>query len=244
MRVLLTAAYDGTDYAGWQRQANAVSVQQRLEEALSSLLGHTVKTAAASRTDAGVHALGQRVCFSADALRVPLDKLPQVLNALLPNDIAVSAAREVPEGFNPRHAVSKTYRYQFYNAPCPDPLLTRYSAFVPQALRVGAMREAAAFFVGRHDFAGFCAAGSSARTTARTVFSCEVRAEGSLLRMFICGEGFLYNMARIVAGTLLYAGLGKVKPEEIPDIIASGDRTRAGKTMPPAGLTLMEVRYE
>jgi tRNA pseudouridine38-40 synthase len=245
MQILLTVAYDGTDYAGWQRQENAVAVQQKLEEALSALLSRPVTVQGASRTDAGVHALGQRACFTAPDLRVPLDKLPMVLVGLLPPDISVTQALAVPAGFNPRFDAShKTYTYTIYNAPHPNPLLSRYSAFVPQTLDTEAMETAAVSFIGKHDFAAFCATGSSAKTTVREVHACGIYKEASgTLVMTITGNAFLYNMVRIIAGTLLYVGMGKITKHDIPAIILSKDRKRAGKTMPPQGLVLQNVAY-
>ena len=243
MQILLTVAYDGTNYAGWQRQDNAIAVQQKIEEALAVLLSRPVSVIAASRTDAGVHALGQRVCFTAADLRVPLTKLPIVLVGLLPPDISVTAAKVVPDNFNPRFdAMHKTYEYSFYNAPCPNPLLARYSAHVPHKLDIESMKKAAQMFIGKHDFAAFCATGGSAKTTVREIFACEIEEKaGNIISLTITGNAFLYNMVRIIAGTLLYVGLGKIT--DIPGIIESKDRTRAGKTMPPHGLVLKNVAY-
>jgi tRNA pseudouridine38-40 synthase len=168
-----------------------------------------------------------------------------VLTGLLPRDISVTDAVNVPDEFNPRHADRKTYRYQFYNAPFPNPLLCRYSAFVPQKLNIPLMQEAARYIIGQHDFSAFKAAGGSEKTTEREVYECELTGEGGgLLTLTVTGNAFLYNMVRIIAGTVLYAGLGKIAPGDIPGIIASRDRTRAGKTMPPEGLTLMRVEYD
>ena len=245
MQILLTVAYDGTAYAGWQRQKNAISIQQRLEEALSTVIGQPITTRAASRTDAGVHALGQRAAFFAEKLRIPLDKLPQVVNSFLPPDISVTKAVTVHDGFNPRFdAAYKTYTYSTYCAAAPNPLLGRYSAYVPQSLDIEAMKKASQLFTGRHDFAAFMATGSSAKTTVREIYACEIQeSQPGLLTLTITGNGFLYNMVRIIAGTVLYAGLGKIGPSDVPGIILSCDRTRAGKTMPPGGLTLVEVGY-
>ena len=245
MQILLTVAYDGTNYAGWQRQDNAVAVQQRIEEALSALLSRSVQVRAASRTDAGVHALGQRVCFHAPDSRVPLDKLPMVLNGLLSPDISVTDAIIVPDEFNPRFdAQHKTYSYSIYNAPCPHPLLARYSVFIPQALDTEKMQEAAQVFIGQHDFAAFCATGSSAKTTVREIYSCNVEKQpNDIVVLTITGNAFLYNMVRIIAGTLLYVGMGKIPSGDISAIIASKNRKRAGKTMPPEGLVLLNVAY-
>ncbi|MCL1863889.1 MAG: tRNA pseudouridine(38-40) synthase TruA [Defluviitaleaceae bacterium] len=250
MQILLTISYDGTNYAGWQRQENAVAVQEKIEDALTSLLytAHpferkaTVK--ACSRTDAGVHALGQRASFFADDLKIPLDKLPIVINGLLPQDISVIKAEEVSDDFNPQFdAKQKTYIYNYYNSPFPNPLLSRYSAFVPEKLNITAMQKAAKTFVGKHDFAAFCATGGSAKTTVREIFSCFVVQKGEAIEMCITGSGFLYNMVRIIAGTVLYSGLGKISPDDIGSIIYLRDRRRAGKTMPPQGLVLAQVKY-
>jgi len=244
MHILLTISYDGTNYAGWQRQENAVAVQQVLEEALSTLLNRSISISGASRTDAGVHALGQCASFRAPDLRVPLDKLPVVLNGLLPPDISVTAAKIVSSDFSPRFgALHKTYTYTIYNAAHPNPLLSRYSAFVPQKLDIEKMQQAAVSFVGKHDFAAFCATGSSAKTTVREIYSCTVDDVDNLIKITICGNAFLYNMVRIIAGTLVYTGLGKIHYCEIPNIIALKNRKLAGKTMPPQGLTLIEITY-
>jgi tRNA pseudouridine38-40 synthase len=249
MHILLTIAYDGTAYAGWQRQANGLAVQQVLEEALAQLFPcqkeRPVTLRAASRTDAGVHALGQRAAFFAEDIKIPLDKLAQVVNGLLPRDIAVTACTAVPDDFNPRHAKQKTYRYQIYNSPYPNPLMTRYAAFIPQALNLEAMKKAASLFVGRHDCLALCAVGGNGAvgSTVREIYACEASKDDALVTLSVTGNGFLYNMVRIISGTVLQAGLGKIMPEDIPGIILSRDRTRAGKTMPPEGLTLMEVVY-
>ena len=245
MQILITVAYDGTNYAGWQRQENAVAVQQKLEEALSTLLNRPITVRGASRTDAGVHALGQRACFTAPDLRVPLDKLPIVLNGLLPSDISVTNAIAVPNEFNPRFDPEhKTYTYSIHNAPCPNPLLARYSAFIPQTLDIAAMQKAAKSFIGKHDFAAFCATGSSAKTTVREVYACYVEKESNgTVKMLITGNAFLYNMVRIIAGTLVYTGIHKISADDIPAIIASKNRKLAGKTMPPEGLVLINVAY-
>jgi len=244
MRILLTLAYDGTHYAGWQRQINALSVQQVLEEALTTFIKRDVRCTAASRTDAGVHALGQRVAFAAEGLRIPVDKLPRVLNGLLPPAVNVTAAAAVADNFNPRFAARyKTYVYRIYNAPVPNPLLRRYSAFVSRPLDIPAMQKAAQHIVGRHDFAAFCAVGGSAKTTVREIYACTVT-QGQTLDITVTGGGFLYNMVRIIAGTLVYTGLGKIDAGAIPDILAGKNRNRAGKTMPAHGLTLLEVSYD
>jgi tRNA pseudouridine38-40 synthase len=173
-----------------------------------------------------------------------MDKLPAVINAYLPADIAVTAAQAVSDEFNPRFgAKHKTYTYTILNASHPNPLQARYSAFVSHSLDISAMQNAASNFIGKHDFAAFCATGGSAKTTVREIFDCKVVCEKNLITMTITGNAFLYNMVRIIAGTVLYAGLGKISPREIPQIIAAKDRSLAGKTMPPQGLTLVAVVY-
>lgn len=249
MQILLTLAYDGTNYAGWQRQQNAVAVQEKVEDALAGIYSGGVTVHGASRTDAGVHALGQRASFfvppNSDAKKIPLEKLPQVINGHLPQDIAVQAAQAVPDDFNPQfNAVRKTYIYNFYTSPLPSPLLARYNAHVPQALSLQDMQTAARAFVGEHDFAAFCATGSTVKTTTRIVYDCGVSEQAdNIFALKITGNGFLYNMVRIITGTVIYAGMGKLPADGIPEIIAKKDRASAGKTMPPHGLLLCSVEY-
>lgn len=245
MHVLLKVQYDGTNYSGFQRQLNAVTVQEKLEDALFQVFGHKIGVIAASRTDAGVHALGQRVSFFAKNIRVPVVKLPYVINTHLPPDVSVVGSQEVPIGFNPRFdAKFKTYTYGFYQAPFHNPLKSRYSVFVPKQLDIMAMSLAAGFFVGKHDFAAFCATGGSQKTTVREVYSCTFCAScDDTAKLTITGSGFLYNMVRIIAGTLYYVGIGKISAHSIPGIIKSRKRICAGKTMPPHGLVLVEVEY-
>ncbi|MDR3090737.1 MAG: tRNA pseudouridine(38-40) synthase TruA [Clostridiales bacterium] len=242
--VLLTIAYDGSAYSGWQRQKNGLAVQEVLEGALETLLGEPVALNAAGRTDAGVHALGQKANFRILKLRLPPENLPKAVNTALPPDIAVKRAGLVEDAFNARyHAKRKTYRYQILNAETPNPLLARYSWQVYRPLDAEAMNEAAALIVGKRDFSAFRAVGASSRTTVRTVFSAFVEREGALLSVYVEGDGFLYNMVRIIAGTLVAVGRGKIAPAELTGIIEGRDRTRAGQTAPPNGLTLMEVEY-
>ena len=245
MNVLLTVQYDGTGYSGFQRQQNAMTIQEKLEDAISAVFGHKIRITAASRTDAGVHALGQRVFFFADKIRIPIIKLPYVINVHLPHDISVVGSQEIPDGFNPRFdAKFKTYTYSFFCAPFPDPLKSRYSMFVSKQLDMEAMSLSASFFVGKHDFAAFCATGGSQKTTVREVYSCKCEASCcGTVKLTITGSGFLYNMVRIIAGTLYYVGIGKIPADSISDIIMSKKRARAGKTMPPHGLMLVEVGY-
>lgn len=245
MKVLLTVAYDGSGYYGWQRQKDFVSVQQRLEEGLSALLKKDITVRGASRTDTGVHSLGQRAVFTDDTITIPVEKIPYALNTFLPEDIVITNAVEVDESFHPQYSVTdKTYEYKILNTTFKNPMLNRYTEFVRQKLDLEKMQEACTYFIGEHDFKAFCATGGSSKTTVRTIYSLEVEKNNDIIIIRIKGNGFLYNMVRIVAGTLVYVGLGKIKPGEISSIISSLDRAKAGKTLSPNGLTLMEVNYE
>ena len=252
MRVKLIVEYDGTDYAGWQTQKNAVTVQQRLEDALSDIAGCQISAFSSGRTDAGVHASGQVVHFDIDT-RIPADKLSFVINNRLPNDIRVMHSEEAAPDFHARFdAKSKTYRYSFYISRHSSPLLERTHYCVHVPLDISAMRTAAGCFVGTHDFNAFCSSDTSVKSTVRTIFECSVlqrfsasEAAGSvdIYSIDVTGSGFLYNMVRIVSGTLIDVGLGKIKAEDITSIIASCDRRRAGVTLPPNGLCLCKVNY-
>ena len=243
MKVLLTVAYDGSSYYGWQIQKDFVTVQQKVEEALSALLKKKVEVRGASRTDTGVHAMAQGVVFN-EEMTIPVAKLPYAINSFLPDDIVVTGAREVDEYFHPQYSViDKTYEYKILNAEFKNPKLIKYTDFVRYKLDIDKMKEACKYFVGEHDFKAFCASGSTAKTTVRTIYSLEVEKQKDIICIRVCGSGFLYNMVRILAGTLVYVGLGKIKPCEIEDIIKSKNRARAGKTLVPNGLTLVEVNY-
>ncbi|MDR1532020.1 MAG: tRNA pseudouridine(38-40) synthase TruA [Clostridiales bacterium] len=251
MNILLTVAYEGTNYCGWQRQANGVSVQQRLEDTLAALTGVSVRLTGASRTDAGVHALGQRAGFKIEELKIPVEKLPRVINARLPGDIAVCKAEYVPDTFNARYdAKRKTYRYVYNNAQYPNPLLRNFSWHVPQRLDIVKMEHAAQCLIGRHDFTAFCASHGSARSHVREIYAADIKEEPDLVTLTVTGSGFLYNMVRIIAGTLMYVGTGKLMPFssqpalwDVEKALRSRDRTLAGKTAPPQGLVLLEVTY-
>ncbi len=243
MRVLLTVSYDGTDYCGWQRQKNGISVQQKLEEALSKLYTEQVEVRGSSRTDSGVHALGQGV-LAVLKDNISCDKIPRAVNTFLPKTIRVVGAREVKESFHPQYSViDKTYTYKIQNADYPNPLLYNYSCFEHVPLNEKLMREGASYLIGEHDFKAFCSADTSAKTTVRTIYSINITREGDIITITIKGSGFLYNMVRIIVGTLIEVGKGKYLPSYIGEILNSRDRRKAGKTVIPNGLTLMEVNY-
>ena len=242
-RVLLTVSYKGTAYAGWQWQDNALSVQQVLEEALSQLTGERLRLTGASRTDAGVHALGQRAHFDT-ASRIPPDKFPFALNALLPPDIRVLEGFSVPSDFHARFdARCKRYTYRIHNAPHASALLGEVTAHVPRPLDLARMREALDALPGTHDFAAFQAAGGTAKTTVRTITEARLRREGALITLTVCGNAFLYNMVRIIAGTLVDIGMGRLDPGAFSRALQTGDRLALGGTAPARGLELTRVEY-
>ena len=242
-RILLTVEYDGSAYAGWQRQINGLAVQQVLEEALSQACARPVTVTGSSRTDAGVHARMQMVHFDTSA-SIPPDKYPFVLNNLLPPDIRVQAAREVPAGFHARFLTSgKTYTYRILNNRHGSALLRNTHWHVPVPLDVPAMRDALSYLPGTHDFAAFQASGGSARTTVRTVDRAELLADGPEITLLISGNAFLYNMVRIIAGTLMEVGLHKREADAFSRAFVSLSRLDLGMTAPPCGLELTEVRY-
>ena len=244
MRFLLTVSYDGTQYSGWQYQRNAVTVQEKLEKAVNEAFKQQVSITAASRTDAGVHALGQKICFSVENCKIPQEKIPLVLNSFLPKDIAVTAIQAVDADFNPRFmAKEKTYHYSIWHDKYPNPLIRHTTLFFPYRLEIGLMREAAEAFKGKHDFTAFCAAGSCALTMLREIYECRIENNGCLITIIVRGNGFLYNMVRIIAGTLVSVGQEKILPSDIPSVIKSRNRTRAGPTMPAHGLTLIDIKY-
>ena len=242
-RILLTVEYDGSAYAGWQRQINGLAVQQVLEEALSQACARPVTVTGSSRTDAGVHARMQMVHFDTSA-SIPPDKYPFVLNNLLPPDIRVQAAREVPAGFHARFLTSgKTYTYRILNNRHGSALLRNTHWHVPVPLDIPAMRDALSYLPGTHDFAAFQASGGSARTTVRTVDRAELLADGPEITLLISGNAFLYNMVRIIAGTLMEVGLHKREADAFSRAFVSLSRLDLGMTAPPCGLELTEVRY-
>lgn len=243
-RIRLILEYDGTAYAGWQRQENAMTVQQRLEEALRTLTGEKALTVTgASRTDAGVHALGQNVHFDTDS-RIPADKFSFALNTILPEDIRVNASMEAPEGFHARFsAEGKEYRYLIYAHPHSSALYRNLSAHVIYPLDAARMDAEARSALGTHDFAPFAASGSVVKDTVRRIDRISVAEKAPFIELRVHGNGFLYNMVRILAGTLIGVGSGKIAPGAIGRALKSGSRLDLGVTAPPQGLTLMRVDY-
>lgn len=243
-RIKLIVAYDGTNYSGFQIQNNAPTIEGELKRFLTTLLQEEVELIGASRTDSGVHALGNVVVFDT-ATRIPAEKISYALNVRLPEDIRIQDSCEVPPDWHPRYQSSiKTYEYRIYNRPFPNPVVRLYSHHVYWPLDTAKMAEAAKYLTGEHDFASFCSAGAQVQTTVRTIFEAGVQAEETgMITIRLKGNGFLYNMVRIIAGTLMEAGRGSLPPEQIRDILASCDRSKAGPTAPAKGLTLMGIQY-
>ena len=242
-RFYLIVEYDGTAYCGWQRQINGPSVQQTLEEALSRLTGESAAVTGSSRTDAGVHAMGLCAHFDS-ATRIPAEKIAFALNTVLPEDIRIRESGLAPEGFHARYsAAGKVYRYRFYNSRHDCAIGRQYAAHVPLALDERRMHEEAQALCGTHDFAAFAASGSVAKSTVRTIYRVQVRRCGDEVELMILGDGFLYNMVRIIAGTLMEVGTGKREPGAIAKAIETGDRLALGQTAPAKGLVLMRVLY-
>ena len=242
--IALFLSYLGTAYHGWQVQKRDVTVAETLERAAAAVVGHPVRMTGCGRTDAGVHARRYVANFHT-ASGIPVDRLPYALNTHLPEDIVVTGARDVPERFNAiGSCVRKEYTYLIYNSRIRDPFYVNRAWFYPKRLDESVMQRAADQFVGTHDFAAVRSVGTETRTTVRTVYYYRVERRGDLLELKVCADGFLYNMARAMAGTLVYCAEGKIAPDEIGALLERGDRTAAGPTVPPGGLYLTHLWYD
>ena len=242
--IALRLKYDGSRYHGWQVQKNDITVAQTLDEALTKICGHAVRTVGCGRTDAGVHALRYCANFKTDCA-IPIDRFPLAVNSRLPGDIAVCAAVEAEEGFNAiSSCIKKEYIYKILNSNIRDPFLEKRVCFYPQRLDMARMSAAASAFEGTHDFRAVRSLGTETKTTVRTVHWCRAEREGDMITVSVCADGFLYNMCRAMVGTMVYASYGKLEPEEIPRLLAIGDRRLTGPTMPPQGLYLNRVWYD
>ncbi len=243
-RVMLIVAYDGTNYCGWQIQPNGNTIEGELNRALSELLGEKIIVSGASRTDAGVHSCGNVAVFDTTA-RMPAEKISYALNQRLPEDIVVQCSQTVLPDFHPRHVKSKkTYEYRILNREFRDPNRRLDTYFYYRHLDVHAMRVAAGYLVGEHDFKSFCSIHAQVETTVRRIYALTVDKKEDIITIRITGNGFLYNMVRIIAGTLIRVGTGEYKPEQIPEILAAKDREMAGPTAPAHGLTMIGIEYE
>lgn len=241
-RIKLVVAYDGTDYCGFQVQNNGPTIEGELNRVLSELFGEEIRVIGASRTDSGVHAYCNVAVFDTQ-VRMPAEKMIYAINQRLPEDIRVQSSCEVAPDFHPRHTDSKkTYEYRIYNTHVQNPMKRRYALWDYHNLQVDKMKEAAAYLVGEHDFKSFCSVDTTVESTVRTIYELSVEQNGEDIVIRVCGNGFLYNMVRIIAGTLLEAGKGKIEPNEMLRILEAKDRQAAGPTAPAHGLTL--VKYE
>lgn len=243
-RIKLTVAYDGTDYCGWQIQPNGITVEEVLNREISGLTGEEIRVIGASRTDSGVHALGNVAVFDTES-PIPPERMAYALNQRMPEDIVIVKSEEVPAEWHPRYqdVITKTYEYHIYNAAVPNPIKRRTTAFVSFPLDIEKMREGAAYLIGEHDFVSFCNVRTNTSDTVRTVHELTVEKSREEIVIRITGSGFLYNMVRIIAGTLIRVGRGFYKPEKVRDILEAGKRTEAGVTAPPQGLVLIAIRY-
>lgn len=243
-RVKLVVAYDSTNYHGWQVQDNGITIEEVLNRTISELVQEDIKVIGASRTDAGVHACGNVAVFDTES-RIPGDKFSFALNQRLPEDIRIQESCEVDADFHPRYADTvKTYEYNILNRRFELPSKRLYAAFCYYPMDIERMNQAAAYLVGEHDFKSFCSAGAQVQTTVRTIYAVNVTKEDDMVHIRITGNGFLYNMVRIIAGTLMQVGTGLMEPEQVKEILEARDRSKAGPTAVAKGLTLVEIRYE
>mgnify|MGYP000465957124 FL=1 len=242
--IKLTIEYDGKDFNGWQKQPNKLNIQGEIERAIYNITKEEVDLIGSGRTDAGVHALGQVANFKTNS-QISIEKLPLAINSQLKNSIVIKEAEEVNERFHSRYnAKRKTYRYIINNSKCGTAIYRNLEYSYPFKLDAEKMKQASKYFEGEHDFKAFKSSGTSSKNSVRTIYKAIVKQEGEKIIIELTGNGFLYNMVRIISGTLLDVGLGKIQPEEIPEMIESKDRQRAGKTLPAHGLYLVEVKYD
>lgn len=239
-RVMLTVAYDGTHYHGWQIQPNVPTIEGVLNQCLSALLDEPIEVIGASRTDAGVHALGNIAVFDTEA-RIPAEKISYAMNQRLPEDIKVRRSEEVAADFHPRRAESrKTYEYRIWHDTFPMPTERLNSWFVYTPLNIGKMQEVAKYLIGEHDFTSFCSVNTEVESKIRTIYDISVHEQEHMLKIRVCGNGFLYNMVRIIVGTLIEVGKGSYEPSYVEEILSGQDRELAGPTVPAHGLTMLD----
>ena len=243
-RIRLYVAYDGTDYCGWQIQPNGITIEEVLNRRLKKLTGEDIHVIGASRTDSGVHALGNIAVFDTES-PIPPERMAYALNQKLPTDIVIVRSEEVGQDWHPRYQqkVTKTYEYHIFNAKVPNPLKRRYSTFVSFPLDVEKMRKGASWLVGEHDFVSFCNVRTNVEDTVRRIDEIQIRETGPDITIQVTGNGFLYNMVRIIAGTLIRVGRGFYTPEKVKEILEAKERTQAGVTAPPEGLVLVGIEY-
>ena len=242
--IKLTIEYDGKDFNGWQKQPTKLNIQGTIEQAIKQITGEDVELNASGRTDAGVHALGQVANFKTNS-QIPIEKFAIAINSKLKKSIRIQKAEEVDERFHSRYSCKrKTYRYIINNSPEGTAIYRNLETHIPQKLDLSQMKKAIKYFEGEHDFKAFKASGTSSKSSVRTIYKADIYQENEKIFIEITGNGFLYNMVRIIVVTLVEVGLGKIKPEKIIDIIQQGKRENAGKTFPPNGLYLLKVMYD
>ncbi len=241
--IKLTIEYDGKKFGGWQKQPNELNIQGEIEQAIKQITGEDVELNASGRTDSGVHALGQVANFKTNS-NLDIEKFAVAINSKLKKSIVIKKAEEVPENFHARYnCKGKKYRYIINNSYQGTAIYRDLECHIPQKLDIEKMQEGIKFFEGKHDFKGFKASGTSGKSTVREIYKAEVKQDGERIIIELTGNGFMYNMVRIISGTIVDVGLGKITPNQIPDIINAKDRTKAGKTLPASGLYLVEVYY-
>ena len=242
--IKLIIEYDGKEFNGWQKQPNKLNIQGEIEKAIERVTGETVDLTASGRTDSGVHAIGQVANFKTNST-IPIEKIPIALNANLKKAIVIKSAEEVEERFHSRlNCKKKTYRYIINNSKYGTAIYRNLETHIPMKLDISKMQEAVKYFEGEHDFKAFKASGTSSKSSVRTIYETKIYQNGDRIFIELTGNGFLYNMVRIIVGTLVEVGLGKIEPNQIENIIKEGKRENAGKTLPPNGLYLLEVKYE
>ncbi len=240
---MLRVSYDGTDFCGWQVQNEMRTVEGELNKAINELTGETTEVIGASRTDSGVHAKGNVAVFDTES-SIPAEKFMYAINSLLPDDVTVVESKEVDRDFHPRHCRSvKTYEYRIYTSRINNPLKRRFAYRFPTELDVEKMDEAAKYLIGEHDFKSFCCVRTQAETTIREIISADVYRDDEDIVIRVTGAGFLYNMVRIIAGSLMEVGSGKYEPVHIKEVLEGTDRTLAGPTAEPQGLTLVNIEF-
>ena len=243
-RVKLIIGYDGTNYCGWQVQINGITVEEIINRELSNLLHEDIAVIGASRTDSGVHAIGNVAVFDTFS-KIPPEKMCFALNQRLPDDIIIQESCEVPLNFHPRYCDSvKTYEYKILNRRFDVPTMRLYTHFVYMPLDLSKMQEAAKYIVGEHDFKSFCSARTQVTETVRTIYELTITKEDDIIKIRISGNGFLYNMVRIIVGTLIKVGLKVYPPEHVKEILEACDRNVAGPKAPAKGLTLIGIEYK
>ena len=241
--IKLVIEYDGKSFNGWQKQPNKLNIQGEIEKAIGEITGEEIELIASGRTDAGVHSLGQVANFKTNS-KIDIEKFPYAINSKLKKSIVIKSAEEVPERFHSRYSVhSKTYRYTINNSKFGTALYRDMEYHFPIKLDENKMQEAAKYFEGEHDFKAFKASGTSSKSSVRIIYKAVVKRQDDRVIIELTGNGFLYNMVRIIAGTLVDVGIGKIEPEEIKNIIEEKERKKAGKTLPARGLCLLEVQY-